>query len=62
MPHAPAVTISPLRPRRQCSVVTTALLRYGAFVGVVGSAVIFALMHGINAVIVTALVVGLIAA
>lgn len=43
-------------------VVTTALLRYGAVVGVVGSSVIFALMHGLNAVFVTALVVGLVAA
>ncbi|MBU2664550.1 CPBP family intramembrane metalloprotease [Actinoplanes bogorensis] len=43
-------------------VVTTALLRYGALVGVIGSAVIFALMHGLNGVFVTALVVGLIAA
>ena len=29
-------------------IVTNALLRYGPFVGVVGSTVIFALMHGIN--------------
>lgn len=43
-------------------VVTTALLRYGTVVGVVGSALIFALMHGLNIIFVTALVVGLIAA
>ncbi len=43
-------------------VVTTALLRYGAIVGVVGSALIFALMHGLNAVFLTALIVGLVAA
>ncbi|NMH77744.1 CPBP family intramembrane glutamic endopeptidase [Pseudonocardia xinjiangensis] len=43
-------------------VVTTALLRYGAVVGVVGSSLIFALMHGLNAVFVTALIVGLVAA
>jgi membrane protease YdiL (CAAX protease family) len=43
-------------------VVTAALLRYGAVAGVVGSAVVFALAHGLNGVAVTALVVGLIAA
>lgn len=43
-------------------VVTTALLRYGAIVGVVGSALVFALMHGLNAVFFTALIVGLVAA
>jgi uncharacterized protein len=43
-------------------VVTTALLRYGAIVGVVASSLIFALAHGINAVFVTAVVVGLVAA
>ena len=43
-------------------VVTTALLRYGAVIGVVGSSLIFALMHGLNIVFVTALVVGLVAA
>lgn len=42
-------------------VVTTALLRDGAVVGVVGSAVVFALMHGLNVVFFTALIVGLIA-
>ncbi|MER5674749.1 CPBP family intramembrane glutamic endopeptidase [Pseudonocardia alni] len=42
-------------------VVTSALLRYGAVVGVVGSALVFALAHGLNAVFVTALVVGLVA-
>jgi uncharacterized protein len=43
-------------------VVTTALLRYGAVVGVVGSSLVFALMHGLNGVFVTALIVGLVAA
>lgn len=43
-------------------VVTTALLRYGAVIGVVGSAVVFALMHGLNVFFFTALTVGLIAA
>ncbi|TQS41435.1 CPBP family intramembrane glutamic endopeptidase [Cryptosporangium phraense] len=43
-------------------VVATVLLRYGALIGVVGSALIFAAMHGPNIVFVTALVVGLIAA
>lgn len=43
-------------------VVTTGLLRYGKVVGVGGSAVVFALMHGVNVIFVTALVVGLIAA
>ncbi len=43
-------------------VVTNALLRYGPFVGVVGSSLIFALMHGVNNVFPAALVVGLIAA
>ncbi|MBR8740826.1 CPBP family intramembrane glutamic endopeptidase [Nocardiopsis sp. MG754419] len=43
-------------------VVTTVLLRYGALVGVVGSAVVFALMHGINEVLPAAVIVGLIAA
>ncbi|MEU9822705.1 CPBP family intramembrane glutamic endopeptidase [Pseudonocardia alni] len=42
-------------------VVTSALLRYGAVVGVLGSAVVFALAHGLNAVFLTALVVGLVA-
>jgi len=42
-------------------VVTTALLRYGAVIGVLGSAVIFALVHGLNSAIGTAFVVGLIA-
>lgn len=42
-------------------VVTTALLRYGAFVGVVGGALIFALFHGINIVFPAALVGGLVA-
>lgn len=43
-------------------VITNALLRYGPFIGVVGSALIFALSHGINTVFPAALVVGLIAA
>ncbi|GLU47578.1 CPBP family intramembrane glutamic endopeptidase [Nocardiopsis ansamitocini] len=43
-------------------VVTTVLLRYGALVGVVGSAVVFALMHGINEILPASLLVGLIAA
>ncbi|SHJ36609.1 hypothetical protein SAMN05421803_105255 [Nocardiopsis flavescens] len=43
-------------------VVATVLLRYGALVGVVGSAVVFALMHGINEVLPAALIVGLIGA
>ncbi len=42
-------------------VVTTVLLRYGAVVGVVGSSLIFAIMHGINVIFFTALVVGLVA-
>lgn len=42
-------------------VVTTALLRYGPVVGVVGGAFIFAVFHGINMVFPAALVVGLIA-
>lgn len=40
-------------------IVTNALLRYGSFVGVVGSTVIFALMHGINIVFPAAVVAGL---
>ena len=42
-------------------IVTNALLRYGPFIGVVGSTAIFALAHGINEVFPAALVVGLIA-
>jgi membrane protease YdiL (CAAX protease family) len=42
-------------------VVTNALLRYGPFIGVVGSTLIFALAHGINEVFPAALVTGLIA-
>ena len=42
-------------------VVTNALLRYGPFIGVVGSALIFAVSHGINNVFPAALVTGLIA-
>jgi membrane protease YdiL (CAAX protease family) len=41
-------------------VVTTTLLRYGAPIGVIGNAMVFALMHGLNAVFYTALIVGLI--
>ncbi|MFH7024068.1 MAG: CPBP family intramembrane glutamic endopeptidase [Heteroscytonema crispum UTEX LB 1556] len=40
-------------------IVTNALLRYGPFVGVVGSTLIFALMHGINIVFPAAIVAGL---
>jgi uncharacterized protein len=40
-------------------VVTSALLRHGAVAGVVGSAIIFAVFHGINMVFPAALVVGL---
>ncbi|MFC7625197.1 CPBP family intramembrane glutamic endopeptidase [Microlunatus sp. GCM10028923] len=42
-------------------VLTTALLRYGPWIGVIGSSVIFALMHGINFVLPAAVIVGLIA-
>lgn len=42
-------------------VVTTALLRYGAVVGVVGGALIFAVFHGINPIFPAAFVSGLIA-
>ncbi len=41
-------------------VVTSGLLRYGALVGVGGSAVVFGLVHGINPVLAIALTVGLI--
>ncbi|PSB59383.1 CPBP family intramembrane glutamic endopeptidase, partial [Chamaesiphon polymorphus] len=40
-------------------VVTNALLRYGSFVGVVGSTLIFALAHGINIIFPAAVVAGL---
>ncbi|WP_329086308.1 MULTISPECIES: CPBP family intramembrane glutamic endopeptidase [unclassified Streptosporangium] len=43
-------------------VVTNALLRYGPVVGVLSSSVVFALFHGINLAMTTALVVGIIAA
>lgn len=43
-------------------VVTNALLRYGPVVGVLGGSVVFALFHGINLAMTTALVVGIIAA
>lgn len=42
-------------------VVASALLRYGPLLGVVGSALIFALFHGINLVFPAAFVTGLIA-
>ncbi len=43
-------------------VVTTVLMRYGAFVGVVGSTVIFAVLHGEPIIMVSAVLVGLPAA
>ncbi|MFF3437939.1 CPBP family intramembrane glutamic endopeptidase [Streptosporangium sp. NPDC002721] len=43
-------------------VITNALLRYGPVVGVLSSSLIFALLHGINIVLPSALVVGVIAA
>ncbi|MBG6064659.1 CPBP family intramembrane glutamic endopeptidase [Micromonospora ureilytica] len=43
-------------------VITTALLRYGALIGVIGSTLIFALAHWNLAISIIALVVGLIAA
>ncbi|MBD2072352.1 CPBP family intramembrane metalloprotease [Phormidium sp. FACHB-592] len=43
-------------------VVTNALLRYGPFIGVVGSTLIFALAHGVNIVFAIALVFGLVSA
>lgn len=42
-------------------VITSALLRYGAFTGVVGGAFIFALMHGVNIVFPVAVIGGLFA-
>jgi membrane protease YdiL (CAAX protease family) len=42
-------------------VITTALLRYGAVVGVAGGALIFALLHGVNLVFPAAVTTGLIA-
>lgn len=42
-------------------VVTTVLLRYGPFVGVVGGALFFALLHGISIVFPAAFVAGLVA-
>ena len=42
-------------------VVTTALLQYGAVIGVVGSALVFALFHGINLVFPAAVITGLVA-
>nr|SBP00833.1 CDS_ID OB3317 [Nonomuraea gerenzanensis] len=43
-------------------VLANALLRYGPVVGVLGSSVVFALFHGVNIVLPSALVVGLAAA
>jgi membrane protease YdiL (CAAX protease family) len=43
-------------------VVTTGLLRYGPVIATIGSAAIFALMHGINVVLPTAFIVGIITA
>jgi uncharacterized protein len=43
-------------------VVTTALLRYGPVAGVLGSAVVFAAVHGANSAAITAFVEGLVAA
>ncbi|MBD2531826.1 CPBP family intramembrane metalloprotease [Nostoc flagelliforme FACHB-838] len=43
-------------------VITNALLHYGSFIGVLGSTLIFALMHGFNTVFPAALVVGLVTA
>lgn len=43
-------------------VVTSAMLRYGWVIGVLGSSVIFAVAHGLNAVLPAAIVVGVIAA
>jgi membrane protease YdiL (CAAX protease family) len=40
-------------------VVTSALLRYGPYIGVIGGALIFAIFHGINPVFPVALVTGL---
>lgn len=42
-------------------VVATVLLRHGTVVGVVGSAVIFAVLHGVPATMLSAVIVGLIA-
>lgn len=42
-------------------VLTTAFLRYGPFVGVVGGAFIFALLHGISIVFPAAVIAGLVA-
>lgn len=41
-------------------VLTNALLRYGPFIGVVGSTLIFALAHGLNVIFVVAAVTGLV--
>lgn len=43
-------------------VVTTGLLRYGPVIATIGSAVIFAVVHGINVVLPAALIVGIITA
>jgi uncharacterized protein len=41
-------------------VLTNGLLRYGPFIGVVGSTLIFALAHGLNVIFVVAVVMGLV--
>ncbi|PWV57637.1 hypothetical protein BDW27_102511 [Nocardiopsis sp. L17-MgMaSL7] len=43
-------------------VVTNALLRYGPWIGVLGSSAIFAVFHGVNLILPAAFVVGVIAA
>lgn len=43
-------------------VIANALLRYGPVVGVLSSSVVFAVIHGVNIIMPTALVVGIIAA
>ncbi|WP_163511571.1 CPBP family intramembrane glutamic endopeptidase [Fodinicola acaciae] len=43
-------------------VVATALLRYGAIIGVVGSSVIFAVLHGFSSLLPIAFIVGLLTA
>lgn len=42
-------------------VLTTVLLRYGSLIGVIGSAILFALLHGISIVFPAAVVLGLVA-
>ena len=50
------------RKSSSCAIVTTVLLRYGAVIGVVGSALIFALPQGLTPAFATALVIGLVTA